>query len=101
MIKKKLLVSTLMTVSVLLAGCGGGGTAMFRGDISHTGQMSSSGPTSLDTLVWKQNFPDKVYASPVSDGENVYLGCKDGQLYALNQNTGKIQWSFRTGSNVE
>ena len=52
MIKRKLLVLMLMAISVLLVGCGAS-TAVFRGDISHTGQMSSSGPTTLDTLVWK------------------------------------------------
>jgi len=90
MIKQNLLVAALVAVSITLSSCGGNGMVMFRGDASHSGRMNDSGPTSLNALAWKYTLTDKAYSSAIADGKNVYLGCNDGFLYVLDQNTGGV-----------
>jgi outer membrane protein assembly factor BamB len=43
-----------------------------------------------------------VYSSPAIglDGEDVFVGSDDGNLYALNRFTGAKKWSFQTGGRV-
>jgi outer membrane protein assembly factor BamB len=45
-------------------------------------------------VAWKisNNYP---YASPVTDGERIYLGSEDHNLYCLNK-FGKVLWKFKT-----
>ena len=54
-------------------------------------------------LLWK-SLPLNVGAytasksSPAVDGDQVYIGCDDGHLYALDRDTGEVVWSFRSRS---
>jgi len=45
-------------------------------------------------------FADHVQSSPVLDGEMLYFGSGDSNIYALNAKTGQLAWSFKTGSVV-
>lgn len=38
-----------------------------------------------------------LYSSPAAEGSNIYLGSKDGSLYAVDWNSGEIKWSYQTG----
>ncbi len=40
---------------------------------------------------------DYFSSSPVVHNGNVYFGCGDSTLYALNSQTGTVQWTFKTG----
>jgi len=84
----------------LLTGCGGG-AAMFRENPQHTGVTSSYAPQKLDKLVWKFTAPDEVYASPVVSGDTVYIGCKNGIVYALDLREGHVKWTFETKGKIE
>ena len=98
---RHLLIAGMAILSLSLTSCGTGTTSMFRGDPTHSGVMSDAGPTTLDTLKWKYTAPDKVYSSPVAGDEEIYLGSNDGFLYAVNSDTGLLNWKFRTDGNVE
>lgn len=38
-----------------------------------------------------------LYSSPVSNGISIFLGSKDGSLYAINRLTGEKEWNYQTG----
>ena len=84
----------------MLTGCAGG-TSMFRENPEHSGVANSSAPRELDKLVWKYSAPSKVYSSPIVSDGTVYIGCKDGSVYALDLYDGHLKWSFATKDNVE
>ena len=41
-----------------------------------------------------------VYSSPLVSGGRVYVGGSDGNVYAINANTGACAWAYLTGSPV-
>ncbi len=55
-------------------------------------------------LRWKVKLPQSVgggaRASPVVAGERLFLGGDDGRLYAYSARTGRLLWTYRTGSPV-
>ncbi len=44
------------------------------------------------TLGWKRSFGDPVTSSPVIHGPRVLFGCRDGNVYALDRETGERLW---------
>ncbi len=52
------------------------------------------------TYLW--NFPTagRVYSSPVPDGDDVYFGSDDGNLYKIDIDSGILIWEFKTGGKV-
>ena len=95
MSNRYLLIAGVAILSLSITSCGSGTSAMFRGDPAHSGVIGGSGPKTLDALKWKFTTPDKVYASPVASDKEVYQGCNDGYLYAVNAETGLLNWKFR------
>ena len=43
---------------------------------------------------------DKVDSSPVVVGDRVFIGCSDGDLYAIDLKEGKKVWSFTAGAPI-
>ena len=41
-----------------------------------------------------------IYAAPIVDGDTVYFGAYDGNIYALNSRDGTALWRFETGDPV-
>jgi outer membrane protein assembly factor BamB len=41
-----------------------------------------------------------VISSPVAVGDTVYVGSQDGNVYAIDAKTGKEEWRFTTGGEV-
>jgi outer membrane protein assembly factor BamB len=52
-------------------------------------------------IVWKFEAKSLVSASPKAYYEMVYLGCWDGNLYALDSKTGGLKWKYQTGWGIE
>ncbi len=44
--------------------------------------------------LWTFKCEDEIRGSPVLDGNTVYLGAYDNNLYALNASTGEFDWKF-------
>jgi len=52
-------------------------------------------------LVWKVDGIKVKFASPVLDGDLLYLCGDTGQLYCLDANTGRIHWEYLYGKNTK
>lgn len=74
--------------------------AMFRGDARHSGVTSSKGLPALHGVKWKFHCAGSV-SSPALSGGLLYIGCDDGQLYALDAASGAKKWEFKTGGRVD
>lgn len=56
--------------------------------------------TSKGKIKWSLPITSYVTNNPVTDrDENIFLGCEDGQIVAINKN-GVYSWSFKTGGTV-
>ncbi|WP_348797612.1 PQQ-binding-like beta-propeller repeat protein [Flavobacterium adhaerens] len=54
----------------------------------------------LGNVKWAFKTDGKVFSSPIVNEGTVYIGSEDGNLYAINEKTGKTNWKFKTGGAV-
>jgi outer membrane protein assembly factor BamB len=52
------------------------------------------------TRVWHQKLKGGIYSTPVTDGENLYIGDDVGTLYCLDIQSGKTLWSYDSGMRI-
>ena len=52
------------------------------------------------TRVWHQKLKGGIYSTPVTDGENLYIGDDVGTLYCLDIKTGETHWLFDSGMRI-
>lgn len=50
--------------------------------------------------VWHHALKGGIYSTPVSDGQNLYIGDDVGILYSINLKNGNINWTFDTGMRI-
>jgi len=74
--------------------------AMFRGDALHTGVLPGPVPDGHPDLKWRLDTAGEVYSSPVINAGTVFIGSKNGYLYAVDEKTGKERWDFDIGDYV-
>ena len=43
--------------------------------------------------VWERPLPNTLVSKPAVDRYQVYVGCRDGNVYALDRHTGEVVWS--------
>ena len=75
--------------------------AMFRRDLSHTGNAGANITSPKGTLKWTFTTGGPVHSSPAVVDGIVYVGSRDGYIYALDAVTGEKIWAFKTESWVE
>lgn len=51
-------------------------------------------------LLWQHQAKDGFYATPTVVGDTVFAGSLDGNVYALEANTGRVRWSLTAGGQV-
>ena len=78
-----------------------GDWAMFRHDLGHTGRTGPATDLPRGNLKWTFTTGSAVHSSPAVVNGIVYIGSRDGNLYALDAATGAQRWAFKTGSWVE
>lgn len=72
--------------------------SFFRGDSLSTGRSKTNLPKDL-SLVWTFKVPKGAFESTAAIvGDRVYISDLDGKVYALNLETGKKIWEFKTES---
>ena len=70
--------------------------SMFHGCVRHCGVNPAPDNLKVGTLKWKFKNDAKSYSSPAVLYDLVYFGSQDQKLYALNSQTGKVVWKFKT-----
>lgn len=55
---------------------------------------------SQENVVWKFKSDDRIYSSPIIEGDVIYVGSGDHNFYAIDKNTGAEIWNFKTGGAV-
>ncbi len=75
--------------------------AMFRRDLAHTGNAGQNITSPEGTLKWTFNTGGPIHSSPAVVDGVVYFGSQDGNIYAVDGETGEQLWVFKTGSFVD
>jgi hypothetical protein len=70
--------------------------ATFHGDLAHAGVYDAPGPTQLHGIKWTFKTDDPIIGSPAVANGIVFFGSTDGNLYALDEETGRQKWKYRT-----
>jgi outer membrane protein assembly factor BamB len=73
---------------------------MFRNNLTHSGIYSAAGVPRLNGVKWTFHTHGEIFASPAIFAGVVYIGSNDGNLYAIDQETGLKKWSFQTDARV-
>lgn len=71
--------------------------AMFRGDAAHSGTYAGQAPRQFQRVKWKFPTGDRVVSSPVYQEKVIYFGGDDGNIYAVEAETGRQLWKRTTG----
>ena len=79
----RILVLLLLTVPTTMA------QATFHGDTARTGVYSTPGPQQLKGTKWTFKTDGPIIGSPAIANGVIYIGSTDGNVYALDQETGK------------
>ena len=73
---------------------------MYRGSSSLTGLSKSKLGTELKQL-WSFKAEEGIHSTAAIVDNKVFVGCDDGNLYALDFKNGKKIWEFKTEDIVE
>ena len=67
--------------------------------LANVGVSPALAAGSPGTAVWHQSLVNGTTSSPAvsSDGQTVYIGSYDDNLYAVDATTGAVDWTFLTG----
>jgi outer membrane protein assembly factor BamB len=71
--------------------------SMFRGDPAHSGTSKETAPRQFHRVKWKFPTGDRIMSSPVWDNKVLYFGGDDGNIYAVDSETGRQVWKRSTG----
>jgi eukaryotic-like serine/threonine-protein kinase len=75
-------------------------TPMFRNGLAHSGVYSGAGVPKLKGVKWTFHTHGEVVSSPAVVEGVVYVGSNDGNLYAVDQQTGAEKWTFATEARI-
>lgn len=78
----------------------GQGAAMFRADLAHTGVYDAPGVPRFNKIKWRFHTGGQVFSSPAVANGMAFVGSTDGNLYALDLETGAQKWKLFTGVRV-
>jgi outer membrane protein assembly factor BamB len=76
------------------------GVPMFRGNSQHTGVYEAAGVTKFNKVKWKFHTGGMVIGSPAAVQGVIYVGSTDGNLYAIDSESGQQKWKFQAKSRV-
>jgi hypothetical protein len=49
---------------------------------------------------WRFDVPNGILDKPAIDGQHVYFGCRDGNIYCLGRDDGKLRWKTQLDAPV-
>jgi outer membrane protein assembly factor BamB len=74
--------------------------SMFRGNPQHTGVYDATGVAKFSQVKWKFHTAGQVISSPAVSGGVVFVGSTDGNLYAIDRESGALTWKFETKNRI-
>ena len=69
---------------------------MFRGNLQHTGIYDATGVPRFNQIKWTFHTSGRVISSPAVSNGMIYVGSTDGNLYAVDLESGAQKWKFET-----
>ena len=75
-------------------------SAMFRGNLQHSGVYAAAGVPQFSRVKWKFQTKGRVFSSPAVANGMAFVGSTDHSLYAVDLATGTQKWKFPTESRV-
>jgi outer membrane protein assembly factor BamB len=88
--------TAILMMAGICAACLCPAQSMFRGDPAHSGIYAGNGPRQFHRVKWKFATGNRVVSSAVFHDGTIFFGSDDGNLYALNADTGRQKWKFIT-----
>lgn len=77
------------------------GWKMAGRDAKNSGSApTAAGPSTLGEK-WRFETEFEIQSSPIASDGLVYIGSEDRHLYALNQDTGEVEWKEKFGETIE
>jgi len=73
---------------------------MFRGDLARTGVATGAPVATEPRVKWAFHTRGRVISTPAVVGGAVYFGSTDGNLYAVDAESGTQRWSFKTETRI-
>ncbi|HKU27524.1 MAG TPA: PQQ-binding-like beta-propeller repeat protein [Candidatus Sulfotelmatobacter sp.] len=73
---------------------------VFRGNSRHSGVYEAPGVPRFNSVKWQFHTGGMVIGSPVVSGHVVYVGSTDGNVYAIDENSGGQKWKYAVKSRV-
>ena len=70
--------------------------SMFRGNPAHSGVYDGRAPREFHRVKWKFPTGNRVVGSPVLDANGIYFGSDDGNVYAVDAESGRQLWRTAT-----
>jgi outer membrane protein assembly factor BamB len=70
--------------------------SMFRGGPNHSGVYSGPEPRQFHRVKWKFPTGNRIVSSPVIQGKTIYFGSDDGNIYAVDSESGRQVWKCST-----
>jgi eukaryotic-like serine/threonine-protein kinase len=70
---------------------------MFRGNLAHTGVYNAAGVPQFSKIKWKFQTGGQVISSPAIAGGTAYVAATDGNLYAVDLDSGAQKWKLALG----
>jgi eukaryotic-like serine/threonine-protein kinase len=70
--------------------------SMFHVDAAHLGVYNAPAVRTLPAVKWKFKADGYIVTSPALAGDLLYFGGEDGNLYAVERETGAEKWRFAT-----
>jgi outer membrane protein assembly factor BamB len=70
--------------------------SMFRSDPAHSGVYAGEAPRQFHRVKWKFPTGNRIVSSPVIDNKKIYFGSDDGNVYAVDAESGREIWRRAT-----
>src|SRR5260221_3198402 len=88
--------TSLIATLLLSAALPGLAQTMFRGGPAHGGVYAAEGPRQFHRVKWTFPTRNHVVSPPLMQGNVVYLGSDDANVYAVDARDGRQIWKYTT-----
>lgn len=72
----------------------------FRGNPQHSGVYDAAGAPQFHQVKWKFHSAGQFTSSPAVSGDVIFVGSTDGNLYAVDRESGSLKWKFSSKSRI-